>query len=66
MAQAQKIPAQHVQAFDIAAGHRFREYTVLDQFHFIMNRFQHRHVIVDDKIQNCVEDEIFPFCKCIR
>ena len=46
-----------------AAGHRLRQHPVLDGVDLFLDRFQHRHVVVDDEIENRVEDEVLALCQ---
>ncbi len=36
---------------------------VLDRVNLFLDRIEHRHVVVDDEIENGVEDEILAFAR---
>ena len=49
---------QHVEPLDVGAGHRLGEHAVLDLVDLLLDLLQHRHVVVDDEIEDGIEDEI--------
>ena len=41
-----------------ALGHRLRQHAVLDLVDLLLDLLQHRHVVVDDEVEDGVEDEV--------
>ena len=58
VAQAQEVAAQHIEPLDVRGRHRPDKHPVLDGLDLGLDRLQHRHVIVDDEVEDGVEDEI--------
>ena len=41
-----------------ARGHRLHQHAVLDRLDLLLDRLEHRHVVVDDEVEDGVEDEV--------
>ena len=58
VAQAQEIAAQHVERSISAWLERGRKHAVLDRVDLRLDRLDHRHVVVDDEVEDGVEDVV--------
>ena len=56
VAQAQEVAAQEIKAVNIGMLHHLVEDRIFDRFHLVVDRLQHRRIIVDDEIEDSVED----------
>ena len=50
--------AQHIEPLDVGSGHRPGEYTVFDDLHLGLDRLQYGHLLVDDKVEDGIDNEI--------
>ena len=56
--QAQEIAAQQIEALHLGLTERGPENAILNRFGFAVHRLEHRHVIVDDGVEDSVEDVV--------
>ena len=48
----------HIEPLDIGSGHRPGDYTVFDFLHRGLDRLLYGHVLVDDKVEDGIDNEI--------
>ena len=58
VAQSQEVATQHVEALRIGLVEDGIEHSVLDRLDLIVDRLHHRHVVVDDEVEDGVEDVV--------
>ncbi len=66
IAQPQQIAAQQIQPIDIGAAEAFDEDAILDAFDLLGDGFEHRCIIVDDKVEDGIENIVLAVAQRLR